>query len=201
MNPNYGVPNYPSPANNPGMTQVDNRPSTFNVPDEGCQKAGHAVFQRYDTSKTGKIPVYMLERMLEEYAYLCRTKPPAKMEGDYYMRIFDNDKDGQLSYQEWIRNLRKLGGHDVSNLAAPAYQPQPQPQYIQQQPQTIVYQQPPQQTIIYANGGGYNNGLGMLGLGAIAGYGLGGGCGYGGYGGYYGDYCYDGGWGYKGGFW
>ena len=155
--------------------------NSFNVPEYLLKDAGDKVFQRYDTNRNGKVPTSMVGRMVSEWCYLCGTQAPADANSDYYVRIFDPTKDGNVTYYEWLRGLKMFAGYDTTNLdqLIKAQNPQPQqPVYYQQQQPTYIMAPQPTTTIIHqrpVNTGMDGATLGLLGAGALLGLGLGGG--------------------------
>src|SRR3990167_1465884 len=71
-------------------------PNPFRVDEATLRRVGDQVFARYDTSGTGKVPNYMLNRMLEEVCYLCGTQQMYQGDGSTYLRTFDVNSDGTL---------------------------------------------------------------------------------------------------------
>ena len=111
-----GAKNYSPPGtgqNNQMSNYNATLPSTFNVPEAKLTSTGQQVFARYDTNNSGKVPLYMLARMLEEFAYMNNTRPPVPADMEHYMQVFDMDGDDQLALWEWMRGLKSLAGYQA----------------------------------------------------------------------------------------
>lgn len=83
----------------------------YNVGLGAIDQYADMVFQRYDTSRTGEIPMYMLTQMITEFCNMSGSPPPSHQDMNYMMYTFDIDGDGRLSFWEWKKSLKMLGGH------------------------------------------------------------------------------------------
>ena len=84
---------------------------TCNISKHWIQQNAENVFMRYDTSRMGQIPIQMLPTMLQEVSIANGSQPPSPMDCQYMMYTFDFNGDGMLSYYEWIRALKMMGGY------------------------------------------------------------------------------------------
>ena len=158
-----GAKNYSPPGtgqNNPNANYSANLPSTFNVAESTLAASGQQIFRRYDTNNCGKVPIYMLARMLEEFAYLNNTQPPRPADMEHYMQVFDMDGDSQLALWEWMQGLRSLAGYQVN------------PKSVAQNPQVTKQETVTQPIIVRENTNYVSPGLGM-GVAGLGGLGLG----------------------------
>ena len=115
----YGQPGYPQGGMGIGMGmnsgmggQFNNyQMQQYNVPRASIEGNAEQVFYKYDQNRNGFVPIQMLPQMMQDFSMSSGSPCPSQQDLQYMQWNFDTDGDGRLSYQEWIRALKMMGGH------------------------------------------------------------------------------------------
>jgi EF hand len=106
MQGGMGGASYGNPAqwNNYQMQQ-------YNIPRQSIEQNAETIFFKYDHDQNGEVEMMRMPQMLQEFCMMSGTQQPNPQDVMYMQYTFDVDGDGFISFQEWIRALKMLGGH------------------------------------------------------------------------------------------
>ena len=71
---------------------------------------GMKIFQQFDRDGSGSISVNELENMLNLFSSKIGIMNINPRDAKYMMYLVDRDRNGQISYEEFRRVLKYLGG-------------------------------------------------------------------------------------------
>ena len=84
---------------------------SYNVPRAAIEGHAEQVFFKYDHDQNGEVEMMKLPQMLHEFSMMSGSQPPNPQDVMYLQYTFDVDGDGFISFQEWVRALKMIGGH------------------------------------------------------------------------------------------
>jgi hypothetical protein len=86
------------------------QPQTYGYPQQNSQKYAEGLFVQFDNDRSGDIDMMEAPRLIKAFFKMQNLPQPSRNDIQYYMKTYDYDRNGRLSYNEWRAMIGQIGG-------------------------------------------------------------------------------------------